>query len=372
MIEMNDLLRQHKRIEGEIDRAIRGVFSHGKFILGPEVFALEERLAEYVGIGHAVSCASGTDAILMAMMAWGVGPGDAVFTPTFTFVAAAEAARLLGATPVFVEIDKGSFLMDAGAFERAAQKILREGKLRPRVVVPADLFGAIPDYDAIEGIADRLGVRVLEDAAQSFGARRRGRRAGRFGDAAITSFFPSKPLGCYGDGGAVFTDDADFAEALRSIRLHGRGRDKYDNVRVGLNARLDTIQAAILLAKLDIFDDELDLREKIARRYADALGGAVTPQRIPPDCDSNWSQFSVLANDPAHREGARQRLKSHGVATAVYYPKPLHLQAAFADLGYRAGNLPAAEDVSSRIFSLPMCPYLAEGEIDEVIRGILG
>ena len=272
MIELNDLGRQYRRIEREIERAVLGVAAHGKYIMGPEVGELEEKLAGYAGVRHAVACSSGTDALTMTLMAWGVGPGDAVFTPTFTFVAAAEAARLLGATPVFVEIDGDSFLLNADLLEVAAAKVARERKLRPKAVISADLFGAVPDYGAISEVAARYRMRVLEDAAQGFGARRFGKHsAGSFGHAAATSFFPSKPLGCYGDGGAVLTDDGALADALRSIRSHGRGDDKYDNVRVGLNARLDTLQAAVVLVKLGIFDEELSLRQAVARQYTQAL-----------------------------------------------------------------------------------------------------
>jgi len=370
LIALNDLGRQQERIKGEITRSIESVLNHGKYVMGPEITQLEQQLAEYAGVQSVITCSSGTDAIVMTLMAWNIGPGDAVFTPSFTFVAAAEAVALLGATPVFVDIDKDTFLLDSGSLEKAVIKVAREGKLQPKVVIPADLFGLMADYDEIEAVARRYSLHVLEDASQSLGARHHDTRAGGVGHAAVTSFFPTKALGCYGDGGAVFTNDTELAEKLKSIRVHGSGEDKYDNVRIGLNARLDTIQAAILLVKLKILSEEAVSRKGIAQKYTASLSCCIQPQLIPSCCISNYSIYSVLARNSHHRQNIRSRLWEKGVQTAIYYPKPLHLQAAFSNHRHLASDLPVSEDICSRIFSLPMHPYLGEDEINSVIRGL--
>jgi len=366
-----DLPAQQRRISEKLHANIARVLSHGQYINGPEVRELEKTLAAYVGVKHAVGCASGTDALLMALMALGIGPGDAVFTTPFTFVATAEVIGLLGATPVFVDIDSATFNIDPAKLEQAIEAVEKSdpalhplprftgGKLRPRAVIPVDLFGLPADYDAIEAIAARRGIAVIEDAAQSFGGEYKGRKACSFGQIACTSFFPAKPLGCYGDGGMCFTEDDLLAERLRSIRVHGQGNDKYENVRIGINGRLDTLQAAILLAKFTIFPEEIGLRQEVAKRYNALLAGLAKTPEIPKNYLSAWAQYSILVQGSAERSGLMAKLKEAGIPTAVYYPKPLHRQTAFAGLGYREGTFPDSDDCASRIFSLPMHPGLA-------------
>jgi UDP-2-acetamido-2-deoxy-ribo-hexuluronate aminotransferase len=366
-----DLPAQQRRISEKLHANIARVLSHGQYINGPEVRELEKTLAAYVGVKHAVGCASGTDALLMALMTLGIGPGDAVFTTPFTFVATAEVISLLGATPVFVDIDSATFNIDPAKLEQAIEAVEKSdpalhplprftgGKLRPRAIIPVDLFGLPADYDAIEALAARRGIAVVEDAAQSFGGEYKGRKACSFGQIACTSFFPAKPLGCYGDGGMCFTEDDLLAERLRSIRVHGQGNDKYENIRIGINGRLDTLQAAILLAKFTIFPEEIELRQEVAKRYNALLAGLAKTPEIPKNYLSAWAQYSILVRDSAERSGLMAKLKEAGIPTAVYYPKPLHRQTAFAGLGYREGNFPVSDDCAARIFSLPMHPGLA-------------
>jgi dTDP-4-amino-4,6-dideoxygalactose transaminase len=366
-----DLAAQQRRISGDVNANISRVLAHGQYINGPEVRELEETLAAFVGAKHAVGCASGTDALLMALMALDIGPGDAVFTTPFTFVATAEVIALVGATPVFVDIDPATFNIDPPRLELALDALERNdsaihplprcprGTLRARAVIPVDLFGLPADYGAIEAIASRRNLAVIEDAAQSFGGEQRGKRACSFGTVACTSFFPAKPLGCYGDGGMCFTDDDRLDAVLRSIRVHGQGIDKYENVRIGINGRLDTLQAAVLLAKFAIFPEEIGLRQQVAERYRSLLAGRVKTPGTPAGFLSAWAQYSVLARDGAARSSLMGRLREAGIPTAIYYPKPLHCQGAFSPLGYREGDFPVSEDCAGRIFSLPMHPYLA-------------
>jgi dTDP-4-amino-4,6-dideoxygalactose transaminase len=500
-----DLAAQQRRISEKLSANIARVLAHGQYINGPEVRELEEALAAYVGARHAVGCASGTDALLMALMALEIGPGDAVFTTPFTFIATAEVISLLGATPVFVDIDPVTFNLDPVQLERAVAAVEKNdpaihplpksatawngnrlaslgiaprkdhddcanpddrrtddaqtggeiigicppflgkgdiptssegkgkadispsagnegpgesGRLRPRAVIPVDLFGLPADYDAIGAVAARHGLAVVEDAAQSFGGEYRGKKAGAFGRIACTSFFPAKPLGCYGDAGMCFTDDDLLTDALRSIRVHGQGSDKYDNVRIGINGRLDTLQAAILLAKFSIFPEEVELRQEVAKRYDALLAGIIKTPVIPNGYKSAWAQYSLLARDDAERTALMAKLRTGGVPTAIYYPKPLHRQAAFAGLGYggetanpaqegkerRGGEIigscppfsgrlpegkigsctgfsgqqdasrspffPVSEDCARRIFSLPMHPYL-EASAQQKIAALL-
>jgi len=365
-----DLGKQYSRIQEKVNDRIQTVLDHGQYILGPEVRELEQQLAAYAGVDHCVSCSSGTDALLMPLMAWGIGPGDAVFTTPFTFIATAEMVRLLGATPVFVDIDPDTLNIDPALVEPAIEKVKAEGKLVPRAILPVDIFGLPADYDAIEPIARKHKLLVLEDGAQSFGGAIGRRKACSFGQAAATSFFPAKPLGGYGDGGAVFTNDEALKARLLSIRVHGQGEDKYQNVRLGINGRLDTLQAAILLEKLAIFDGEIALRRQVAAGYARRLRDKVTVPKVPENYTSVWAQYSPLAESEQHREEILARLGKAGIPTAVYYRLPLHLQEAFADLGWQAGDFPMAEDVSRRVFSLPMHPYLTEEEIDGITRCI--
>ncbi len=362
-----DLKRQYEKIRDSVNEKISLVLEHNKFILGPEITELETTLARYVRRKYCVSCASGTDALLMPLMAWGVGKGDAVFTTPFTFIATSEVIRLVGATPFFVDIEPDTFNIDANKLEQEIQKVIAKKEQTPKVIIPVDLFGLPADNDRIVEIANEYGLKVLEDAAQSFGGERNGKRACSWGDASATSFFPAKPLGCYGDGGAVFTDDEELYNLLISIRVHGQGEDRYDNVRNGINGRLDSIQAAILLAKFTIFEEEILQRNEIARRYNQSLKGKVEVPFVPNGATSVWAQYSVLAKDTHQRATIIERLKSRGIPTAIYYPKPLHLQKVNYDLGYCLGDFPISEDIASRIFSLPMHPYLKDEEIESIV-----
>ena len=381
-----DLAAQQKRIKERIDANIQGVLSHGKYILGPEVGELEERLAEYVGVRHCVGCSSGTDALLMALMAKGVGPGDAIFATPFTFIATAEVIALLGASPVFVDIDPQTFNIDPEKLELAVQAMksrnpsvhplpiaCNQSPAIPKGIVTVDLFGLPCEYDKINAIAQEHGLFVIEDAAQGLGGEYHRKKACALGEIGCTSFFPAKPLGCYGDGGAVFTDDDGLAETMRSIVVHGKGTYKYDNARIGLNARLDTLQAAILLAKFDIFPEEIELRQKVAQRYTELISPCSTLYApcVPGGYKSAWAQYSVLAKSEEMKAAFQGRLKENGIPTAVYYPKPLHLQSAFSYLGYKVGDFPVSEDCSRRIFSLPMHPYLEDKTIERICRVLM-
>jgi UDP-2-acetamido-2-deoxy-ribo-hexuluronate aminotransferase len=370
-LDFIDLKTQQQRISARLKENLQRVLAHGQYIMGPEVQELETRLATYAGVKHAVSCSSGTDALLMPLMAYGVGLGDAIFTTPFTFIATAEVIALLGATPVFVDIDPQTFNLDPEALAEAVRSLGHKpgtAHLKPKGIIPVDLFGQPADYDRIQAIAQDHGLFVLEDAAQSFGATYKGKRAGALSAVAATSFFPAKPLGGYGDGGAVFTNDDGLAEVLRSIRVHSQGQDKYENVRIGLNGRLDTLQAAVLLAKLEVFDQEVAARQKVARQYGEALKAWVAVPWVAPDCTSVWAQYSVLSE---HRELLLKKLQAAQIPWAIYYPVPLHLQRAFAHLGYRQGDFPVSESASRRIFSLPMHPYLREADQERVVQVLL-
>jgi UDP-2-acetamido-2-deoxy-ribo-hexuluronate aminotransferase len=369
-LDFIDLKSQQQLISASLAENIRRVLAHGQYVMGPEVQELEARLAAYVGVKHAISCSSGTDALLMALMAYGVGPGDAIFTTPFTFIATAEVIQLLGATPVFVDIDPKTFNLDPEALAEAVSRLGHNpgtAPLKPKGIIPVDLFGQPADYGRIHAIAQGRGLFVLEDAAQSFGATYKGRRAGSLSEMAATSFFPAKPLGCYGDGGAVFTDDDGLAEVLRSIRVHGQGQLRYEHVRLGLTGRLDTLQAAVLLAKLAIFDQEVTARQKVAQRYSEALHPLVEVPLVDPACTSVWAQYSVLS---PHREALLQKLQQAQIPTAIYYPLPLHLQRVFTHLGYKPGDFPVSESASRRIFSLPMHPYLGPADQDRIIQAL--
>jgi UDP-2-acetamido-2-deoxy-ribo-hexuluronate aminotransferase len=374
-----DLKAQQDRIRPQIEERIKRVLDHGQYIMGPEIKELEEKLADFTGAKHAITCSSGTDALLMVLMAWGVGPGDAVFTTPFTFIATAEVISLLGATPVFVDIDSRTFNIDPAKLKLAIRAIeennpsiypIPNSSLTPRAIIPVDLFGLPADYDAINRITAEHNLLVLVDAAQSFGGEYKGRKVGTSGHATATSFFPAKPLGCYGDGGAIFTDDDGLAEILISIRVHGKGTDKYDNVRIGLNTRMDTLQAAILLPKLEIFHQEIKARQSVAESYTELFSvhsSQFTIPHIPEGYKSSWAQYSILSE---HRDETQRILQNGGVPTAIYYPKPLHMQKAFELLGYRIDDFPVAELTSKKIFSLPMHPYLAEHQIQRIIAVI--
>jgi dTDP-4-amino-4,6-dideoxygalactose transaminase len=366
-----DIAAQRRRLGKSIDDAVGRVLTHCQFINGPEVTALELALAEFSGAKHVVSCASGTDALLMVLMAKQVGPGDAVLCPSFTFCATGEAVALAGATPVFVDVDEATFNMDAGSLTRGIATAKQRG-LRPRAVIPVDLFGQSADHDAIAEIAEAEGLFVLDDAAQGFGASYKGRRLGTFGLATATSFFPAKPLGCFGDGGAIFTDDDTLAETLRSIRVHGQGSDKYDNVRLGLTGRLDTMQAAVLIEKLKIFEDEIAARNQLAERYGRGLGNVVTVPHLAAGCTSVWAQYTIRLPSGTDRDGFASALKAQGIPTAIYYTKSMHQQTAYRDFPVADGGLPASERLSDDVISLPMHAYLDEPTQERIIKAVRG
>jgi dTDP-4-amino-4,6-dideoxygalactose transaminase len=365
-----DIVEQRRRLGKRIDDAVARVLTHCQFINGPEVARLEADLAAFSGAKHVVACASGTDALLMVLMAKKIGPGDAVICPTFTFCATGEVVALLGATPVFVDVDATTFNIDPASFKDGIA-VARKRGLRPRAVIPVDLFGQPADHDAISAIAEAEGLFVLDDAAQSFGASYRGQPLGTFGLATATSFFPAKPLGCFGDGGAIFTDDPELADTLRSVRVHGQGSDKYDNVRLGLTARIDTIQAAILIEKLKIFPDEIAARNAVARRYNDGLGNAVIVPRVEPNCTSVWAQYTIRLPEGG-RDAMAATLKAQGIPTAIYYPKSLHQQTAYRDFPVASGGLPVSEALSRDVISLPMHAYLDEPTQERVIKAVRG
>lgn len=358
---------QYRKIEKPLLKRVHKILREGHFILGEEVAELEKKLAEFAGVNYAVGCSSGTDALLMALMAYGIKSGDAVFTTPFTFMATAEAIALVGATPIFVDIDAKTKNLDPSKLQEAVDTIKKEGKLNPKAVIGVDLFGLIADYGRIMQITKKENLVLIEDAAQSFGASYQGKMAGSFGHIGVTSFFPAKPLGCYGDGGAVFVHEKNLYEELLSIRVHGQGKDKYENVRLGLNARLDTLQAGILLEKLKIFKAEIKRRQKIAEVYTRELKSLVCVPEIPKGHQSAWAQYSIETDV---RDSLREFLQKQGIPTAIYYPLPLHLQKAFNFLGYGVGDFPIAEKLSKQILSLPMHPYLSSSQISQIVKEI--
>src|SRR6476620_7070032 len=364
-----DIAGQRRRLGTAIDEAVSRVLAHCQFINGPEVTALEAALAAFSGAKHVVSCASGTDALLMVLMAKNVGPGDAVLCPSFTFCATGEAVALTGATPVFVEVDQATFNIDGASLKRGSATARARG-LKPVGVIPVDLFGQSADHDAIGAVAEAEGLFVLDDAAQGFGASYKGRRLGTFGLATATSFFPAKPLGCFGDGGAIFTDDDKLAETLRSIRVHGQGSDKYDNVRLGLTGRLDTIQAAVLIEKLKIFEDEIAARNRVAERYARGLGNVVTVPRMASGCTSIWAQYTIRLPKGVDRDGFAAALRAQGVPTMVYYAKSMHQQTAYKNFPVADGGLPVSEALSDDVVSLPIHAYLDEPSQMRIIEAV--
>lgn len=362
-----DLATQQKLIRPQLEAAIMRVLDHGQYIMGPEVKVYEARLREFTGAAHALTCANGTDALTLVLMAWGIGPGDAVFVPSFTYVATAEAAAQLGATPFFVDVCEDDFNIAPQSFAQAIVDCRNLG-LRPAVVISVDLFGQPADVDAITKIAHFENVKVLVDGAQSFGATSKGRRVGSMGDATTTSFFPAKPLGCYGDGGAVFTENAEDAEIINSLRLHGKGSQKYDNVRVGLNSRLDTLQAAILIEKLNVFNEELQLRDKVANRYSSVLADYFKVPAISVDTTSAWAQYTLIVKD---RERLQSVLKSDGIPTVVYYPIPLNKQSGYDHYPIVSSGVSVSETLSRSVLSLPMHPYLDQVTQDHIITKIV-
>lgn len=373
-MEFIDLHRQYERIHDELDIRLKEVFRHKQFILGPEVEELESALEAYTERRFCLSCSNGTDALIIALMALGVGPGDAVFVPTFTFFATAESVSAVGATPVFVDSDD-SFNIDPDQLVSVIQATIRKNELVPKAIIPVDLFGLIADYEKIQVTANQFGLSVLSDAAQSFGAKFEMKPACGFGDIATTSFFPAKPFGCYGDGGAIFTDDEELFQLMSSIRVHGQGASKYINERIGMNGRLDTIQAAVLLSKLKILDDEIKRKQKIASEYRDRLGEKFVCPDIPNDYYSSFAQYAVLAENEEQRDLIIRELPKQGIPIMIYYPIPLHMQNVYKYLGGKIGDHPRSEDFSRRVFSVPMHPYLSVEEIENIcdsLNALLG
>ncbi|MEG2137801.1 MAG: DegT/DnrJ/EryC1/StrS family aminotransferase [Oscillospiraceae bacterium] len=370
-MEFRDLKQQYQVLKPQMDAAIQNVLTDCNFISGQQVKDLEAQLAAYVGVKHCITCGNGTDALTLMMMAWDVKPGDAVFVPDFTFFATGEVVSFEGATPVFVDVDADTYNMNPACLEVAIQKVLAEGKLTPKAVIPVDLFGLPANFDAICPIAKKYGLKVLEDGAQGFGGTLNGKRACSFGDGATTSFFPAKPLGCYGDGGAVFTNDDETAAYLRSVCVHGKGSMKYDNVRLGMNSRLDTVQAAILQVKLDAFQKyELTDVNQAAEWYTERLQGKVKTPIVPEGYGSSWAQYTIQLESRAQRDAVQAQLKQQGIPTMVYYPKPMHTQLAFAELPYD-GSCPVTERLCDTVLALPMHPYLTEEQAEEVAVALL-
>jgi dTDP-4-amino-4,6-dideoxygalactose transaminase len=364
-----DVAAQRRRLGSAIDDAVGRVLAHCQFIQGPEVRALEADLAAFCGAKHVIGCASGTDALLLVLLGWEIGPGDAVICPAFTFHATAEQVALLGATPVFADVEADTFNIDPASLERAVTTAKARG-LKPRAVIPVDLFGLPADHDAIAVIADKHGLLVLDDAAQSFGATYRGRKLGKLATATATSFFPAKPLGCYGDGGAVFTDDDALAARVKSLRVHGESpTDKYDAQRIGVTGRLDTIQAAVLIEKLKIFPAEIAARQAVAARYAEGLAGVAITPRTGNESTSVWAQYTIRLA-PGRRDALGAALKAEGIPTAIYYAKPLHRQAAYRDFPVVEGGLPISDRLAEEVISLPMHAYLEQPVQDRVIAAV--
>jgi dTDP-4-amino-4,6-dideoxygalactose transaminase len=366
-----DLQAQYQHLKEKIDRRIQTVLDHGKYIMGPEVGELEERLSTYVGVKHTITCANGTDALQLALMALDIKAGDAVLCPTFTFFASAEAIAFVGATPVFVDSDEVTFNICPDHLEKQIIKTQSEGKLTLKAIMTVDLFGLPADYPKIKAIADKYNLKIIEDAAQGFGGSINGRKAGTFGDIATTSFFPAKPLGCYGDGGAIFTDNDHYADLLRSLRIHGKGTDKYDNVRIGMNSRLDTIQAAVLIEKLAVFQEELEARQRVADTYTKSLRGQndiVTPT-VPSGYVSSWAQYTIRSDE---RDQIMSALKTADIPSVVYYEKCMHQQNAFSHLDYKKDSFPISEKLSNTSFSMPMHPYMSEVDFQKIISSFNG
>ncbi|HEY4192530.1 MAG TPA: DegT/DnrJ/EryC1/StrS aminotransferase family protein [Mesorhizobium sp.] len=362
-----DLGAQRERIRDRLKAAIDRVVDEGRYILGPQVAEFEAKMAAYIGTKHVIACANGTDALLLPLMASGIGPGDAVFVPSFTFAATAEVVALTKAEPVFVDVDPKTYNIDIASLEAAISMIKSEGRLKLKAIIPVDLFGLCADYDALMAIATRENLLVIEDAAQSIGGSVDGKMCGAFGHVAGTSFYPAKPLGCYGDGGAMFTNDDALADRLRSFAFHGKGETQYDNIHVGINSRLDTMQAAILIEKLAILEDEMEARRNVAQRYADGLGDIVTAANNPAGGRSAWAQYAI---ETPKRDGLRAHLTEKGIPSVIYYVKPLHSQVAYNSYPKTPTGLAVSEALPNRILCLPMHPYLSEADQDQIIETI--
>lgn len=369
-MEFRDLKRQYQLHKEQIDAAIQDVIDSTHFIIGPQVGSLEKELERYTGTKHCIACANGTDALQLALMAWEIGKGDAVFVPDFTFFSSGEVVPLTGATPVFVDVDKDTFNISTDSLRRAIEYVIQNTDLRPRVAVAVDLFGRPADYQTVRQITDQYGLLLLEDGAQSFGGMADGRKTCSFGDISTTSFFPSKPLGCYGDGGAVFTDNEEWAERLKSLRVHGKGSDKYDNVRIGMNSRLDTVQAAVLLQKLNFLEEELAACAQVAETYTKRLTDTVKTPADLGSMRSAWAQYTVCLKSKEERERVIAQMKADGIPSAVYYKKPMHRQEAFAANLVEAVSCENTEYICERCLSLPFHPYMQEAEIEAVCDSI--
>ena len=366
-IQFIDLQAQRAYLGSKIDEAIARVLAHGRFIMGPEIKTLETQLSEFGKTERTVSCSNGTDALQLALMAFEVGPGDAVFVPSFTFASTGEVVALVGATPVFVDVLPDTYNMDPAHLELAIEGVKAKGDLTPKAVIAVDLFGQIADYPALKKITDAHGLKLISDAAQGFGATLDGQQSGAWADVVTTSFFPAKPLGGYGDGGAILTNDSALANVLESLRVHGYGTDKYDNIRIGMNGRLDTLQAAILIEKLAIFPEEIGKRNEIAARYSEALSSVATVPHIMDGARSVWAQYTLLVED---RDGVQARLKERGVPTAAYYPKPMHQQTAYKHYPLGGNGLPVSDRLAEKVVSLPMHPYLDAKTQDYIIESV--
>ena len=364
-----DLSAQQALIRENLDQRIKKILDHGKYIMGPEVFELEEKLADYVGVKHCISCSSGTDALLIPLMAMNIGPGDAVITTPFTYIATAEVISLVGATPVFCDIYDKTYNINADLLSSSLEEAYSKN-LKPKAIIPVDLFGLPARYRLIEKFAKENDLFIIEDAAQGFGGNIRGKKACSFGDVAGTSFFPAKPLGCYGDGGAIFTDNDELASKLRSIRIHGSGKDKYDNERIGINGRLDSFQAAVVLEKIEIFDNELKLRNKAANYYTQNINKMFIPPHIPDQYYSSWAQYSILVPEGAKKDDIMKKLSESDIPTMVYYKIPVHLQKGYSHYGYKKGDFAVSENSSERIMSLPMHPYLSIEDQNLIITSL--
>ena len=378
-MQFRDLAKQYQVLKADIDNAMLSVAADAHYIMGPQVKELESELAEYVGVKYCLTCANGTDALTLALKVWGIGKGDAVFVPDFTFFASAEVVALEGATPVFVDVDDTTFNIDVNSLEAAIKNTISEGQLTPKVIVAVDLYGLPANYPAIRKLAEQYNLLILEDGAQGFGGSIDGRKACSFGDISTTSFFPAKPLGCYGDGGAVFTDNDEWAQLINSYRVHGKGTDKYDNVRIGMNSRLDTLQAAILQVKLRAFDKEVEQVNEAARKYTELLKDHVKTPVIPAGFGSSWAQYTIqlppVGTDPvsARRDRLQAALKEAGIPSMVYYPKPMHQQTAFANIQSSKDNVqcPTASRLCATVLSLPMHPYLDSSTIEQICSTLI-
>ncbi len=370
-MEFRDLKAQYNVLKEDIDQAVGRAMEAAQYIGGPEVKQLEKELADFVGVKHCITCANGTEALSLVLMAWNVGEGDAVFVPDFTFFASGEVVSFNGATPIFVDVDPDTFNLDPEKLNLAIENVIKDGNLTPKVVMPVDLFGLPADYPKIKKIAEKYSLLILEDSAQGFGGAINGQRAGSFGDAATTSFFPAKPLGCYGDGGAIFTDDDNLASLLESLKVHGKGSDKYDNVRIGVNSRLDTIQAAILLVKLNAFKNyELKAVNSAYELYTQNLKDIVPTPFIPEGFYSSFAQYTIKTKSLEERKALQEFLSSKNIPTMIYYIKPMHKQGAFSSYDFDESDYLVTNKLSDTVLSLPMHPYLKEEEINFVCNSI--